>query len=199
MKQDEIRNALASEDRPTVRAAIAAAEQAAPELDDKAAAMETESLNPALTDAQASKARDAAAQARFAAERMQAALTALQERDEALEAQEGEEARQSRYDAAHAALEAAVARHGAEWDKHALALAGIVREIEAAKMAIAQVNDDLPQDAPRLALPGSLAEIRTQAKRLRTSDGARLLGDWPGHDGGPGHAPLEIIEGSKVA
>ena len=199
MTQNDIRAALSSDDRAKVQAAIEAAKQAAPELEARAATLQAESLNPALTDSQAGKARSDYDAARFQAERMNAALQALIERDAALESAEAEAKRREQYDDAAAMLEAAQKRHSAEWDAHALALAGIVREIEAAKMAVARANDDLPADALRLALPGPLMEIRTTAKRLRTSDGARLLADWPQSDGGPGCVALEILEGGKAA
>ncbi|MCC5992591.1 MAG: hypothetical protein JJT99_08710 [Rhodobacteraceae bacterium] len=194
-----IRAALSSDSRDTVRAAIEAATQAAPDLEARAKALEAESLNPALSDAQAAKARADHDAARFQAERMAAALTALQERDAALAAAESEAARQARYSAAQATLQAALARHAAEWDAHAMALAGLVLEIERAKAAADAANADLPADALRLTLPAALVEIRTQARRLRTADGARVLADWPQHDGGAGCVPLTAINGGKAA
>lgn len=199
MTKIDLRAALASDDRQVVQQAISAATEAAPELEARAKALQTESLNPALTDAQAVKARSDYDAARFQAERMAAALEALQERDAALQAQESEAARRERYSDAAAAVKDAMARHAASWDAHALALAGLVLEIEKAKGLADAVNADLPADALRLTMPAALVEIRTQAKRLRTSDALRVLGDWPSDATQPGCVPLEIIKGGKAA
>lgn len=192
MSKVDIRSALSSDDRQVVQQAIAAATEAAPTLEAKAAKLESDSLNPALSDADAAKARSSYDAARFQAERMAAALQALIERDAALEAAESEEARREQYDDAAATLQAAMDRHAASWDAHALALASITLEIERAKAAADKANADLPADALRLTLPKHLAELRAQAKRLRTTEELRVLSDWPGDS--PGCVPVTQIE-----
>lgn len=53
----------------------------------------------------------------------------------------------------------------------------MVLQIEAAGSAADAVNDDLPDGAARVVLPVQFHDLRSQARRLRVTDGLRILGD----------------------
>lgn len=175
---------------PDLRTAREAAREAA-------ARARADALDPRLTGRKVADLRSRAEDAAFAADRLDAAETALLAEAEALDRAEREAERIAAYEAADRQAREVADRIAAEYPDLSRRLMGLIADIVAATSAVVVVNRDLPEGRPSLQGPeGRARGFNDCAGTRHRRPVARIVNSaippfaashdfaWPCHGGG---------------